>query len=119
AGKSLTEASPAFASENASIVDISVSPTLTRLNEVEHRSDRGTTGALFWYDVDGQSAVSRYDAKRFVLWNALTRGRTNGAVIAVGWDAPAGVDPRLARERALDFVRSLVPVLPKYLPSRA
>ena len=86
---------------------------------IEQVTAGATRGAAFWYEVDGRSAVDRFEAKRYVLWNALTRGRTNGAVIVVDWDAPGGTEPRVSRDRVIDFLRSLVPVLPNYLPSRA
>jgi len=93
--------------------------SVKQLTLVEQASAGATRGAAFWYEVDGVAAADRLEAKQHVLWNALTRGRTNGAVIMVAWDVPSGADARISRERVFDFLRSLVPVLPNYLPSRA
>jgi EpsI family protein len=117
ARRGLANALPPLPSGNHSTVSVDL-PSVKQLNLVEERSATATAGALFWYDIDGQAVADSLEVKGHVLWNAVTRARTNGAVIAVSWDAPANVDPELARERALDFVRSVVPVLPDYLPSQ-
>jgi EpsI family protein len=118
AGKGLANALPQLPRGIQSTLAVDVD-TIKHLNAVEQQSARGTSGVLFWYDIDGVSAADRFEAKRRVLWNGVTHGRTNGAVILVRWDAPPGVDPQISRERALDFIRSLSVVLPNYLPSRA
>jgi len=119
AGKGLSEALPKFARGRASILDAGVAPNLTELNQIESSGTTTARGILYWFDVDGFGLANRYEAKRRLIWNAITQGRTNGAVIAVSWDADSGVGFETSRDRAVDFIRSLVPVLPKYLPSRA
>jgi EpsI family protein len=119
AGKGLSEALPKFVQGHTSIYDVRVAPNLTALNQIENSTGTKTRGVLYWFDVDGFGLANRYDAKRHLLWNAVTRGRTNGAVIAVTWATGSGVDFETSRDRIVDFIRSLVPVLSKYLPSHA
>jgi len=116
--RALANALPKLPSGVQTIWNVDLDP-VKQLTLIEQVSAGATRGAAFWYEVDGRSAADRFAAKRYVLWNALTSGRTNGAVIMVDWDAPGGTEPRVSRERVIDFLRSLVPVLPNYLPSRA
>ena len=74
-------------------------------------------GLIFWYDLNGRIVADMYLAKAYLVWDALTRRRTNGAVIMVEWDYPAGSDSDASRLKTIGFVRELVPVLRNYMPS--
>jgi EpsI family protein len=74
-------------------------------------------GLIFWYDLNGRIVADIYQAKAYMVWDALTRRRTNGAVIMVGWEYPAGGDFGASRLKTIGFVRELVPLLRQHLPS--
>ena len=52
-----------------------------------------------------------------MMWDALTRRRTNGAVVMVEWGQPTGPDSEASRREVIAFVRQLVPLLPRDIPS--
>ena len=87
------------------------------LNELTRADGRLQHGMVFWYDLNGRVVANRYQAKGYLLLDALTRGRTNGAVVMVGWEAPAGAQFHGLREDAIGFIKSLLPLLPQYIPS--
>jgi EpsI family protein len=72
---------------------------------------------LFWYDLNGRVVANKYLAKAYLISDALIRRRTNGAVVLVGWDCPAGADFDASQQRALGFVRALLPQLSRFIPS--
>ena len=74
-------------------------------------------GLIFWYDLNGRIVADMYLAKAYTVWDALTRRRTNGAVIMVAWEYPAGVELDASRLKAIGFVRELVPLLRRHMPS--
>ena len=74
-------------------------------------------GLIFWYDLNGRIVADMYQAKAYMVWDALTRRRTNGAVIMVGWEYPAGSDFGASRLKTIGFVRELVPLLRQHMPS--
>jgi EpsI family protein len=74
-------------------------------------------GMFFWYDFNGRIVTNRYAAKAYMLWDAVTRFRTNGAVIMVAWSRPRTADLDSSRRCAMGFVRALLPVLTRYLPT--
>jgi EpsI family protein len=74
-------------------------------------------GVLFWYDINGRIVPDIYRAKGYTLWDAITRRRTNGAVIMVAWQDSPLVPAAEARERAREFARAAMPLLRRHFPS--
>jgi hypothetical protein len=74
-------------------------------------------GLLFWYDMNGRIVSDIYRLKSYTIWDAVTRRRTNGAIVMIAWDGPAGAKSEASRERAIGFAQALVPVLRRHLPS--
>ena len=77
---------------------------------------KGTSRQLvyYWFDQRGRRMTNDYAAKATVVWDSLTRGRTDGALVRfvtpiVGSEAEA--DARLQR-----LMAELLPVLPRYIP---
>jgi EpsI family protein len=115
-GKELAGDASRILDRVASPVRLQIESETIKLNEVlEHRDRRGK-GILYWYDLNGRIVANIYLAKAYTLWDALARYRTNGAVIMVGWDWPAGVAFDASRQKAFAFVRALVPLLRARLP---
>jgi len=87
------------------------------VGEIRQESSRGSRGLLYWYDVDGHAVKSIYLAKKYLALNALTRRRTNGAVIMVGWENRIPKEGDVARLAAIDFVRTVLGLIPRFIPS--
>ena len=82
------------------------------------REKAGTRrGVFFWYDINGRSVADVYRLKSYTVWDALTRRRTNGAIVMIAWDGPTGAKSEASREHAIAFTRALMPVLRRHLPS--
>jgi len=71
---------------------------------------------IFWYDFNGRTATTRIGAKAYTIWNALTRGRTNGALVMVYCEREQNMTQESDSEEMKDFMVELLPVLRKYLP---
>jgi hypothetical protein len=72
---------------------------------------------LFWYDFNGRMFSNLYLAKRYMVWDALTRRRTNGAVVMVAWESLSDSDAEMSRIKAAEFAQAILPVLTKFIPS--
>jgi EpsI family protein len=72
---------------------------------------------LYWYDLNGRVVASMYRGKLFMMWDALTRRRTNGAVVMVAWERADSPSADAARQHAIAFVQAVIPLLPHYIPS--
>jgi EpsI family protein len=90
-----------------------------RVNQTAMRNGRDLHLATFWYDVNGRVLVDRYRVKFWTIWDAVTTGRANGAMVAVSTRIrnPGDRDGMMDAQRS--FVRDVGPVLREYLPSEA
>lgn len=74
--------------------------------------------ALYWYQGRGRSIANEYVSKAFLVWDAATRNRTDGALVRVispirGSDATGAV----ADQRTREFVQLIAADLGDYLPN--
>lgn len=87
-----------------------------QVNQTTMRNGKDLHVATFWYDVDGRILFDRYQIKLWTIWNAVTTGRANGAMVTVS----APLRHQGDREGIVDaqraFIRELGPVLRRYLP---
>jgi EpsI family protein len=79
-------------------------------NKVENRE------ILFWYDINGRILANRLTAKASTIWDALTRGRTNAALVMVYGDAEQHLTRESNAAELMDFAVEVLPVLRNYLP---
>ena len=70
----------------------------------------------YWFEVRGRRFTSDYKMKWYLMWDALTKHRTDGALVRY-------VTPMLSNEteadadaRLIGFATKLNPLLPKYIP---
>jgi len=72
----------------------------------------------YWFPVRGRILNNAYQLKIYNFWDALTKQRTDGALVRLitqVYDDEALGD---AEKRLQDFVRDIVPVLEEYLPGK-
>lgn len=71
---------------------------------------------LYWYDLNGRILVNELWAKAVTVWEGLTRGSTNGAVVLVSHQVQSKGSLESDSSDAVGFVAELLPVLRQYLP---
>jgi EpsI family protein len=70
---------------------------------------------LYWYQERGRVVASEYWGKAYLVWDSMTRGRSDGALVRLS--APV-VDSEDATSRQLmEFATELFPVLSEFLPA--
>ena len=69
---------------------------------------------LYWYQAHGRVIASEYSGKAWLVFDAITRNRTDGALVRVLTSTRNGEDQ--ARTRAVQFVQSLYPRLNAFIP---
>ena len=71
---------------------------------------------IYWYRSHGRSVASDYEAKFYLLIDAMRMNRTDGALIRVMTpiDPLSGV--AAAKARAEAFTKDLMPMLPRFIP---
>ncbi len=72
---------------------------------------------LYWYQDRGRVIASEYWAKGYMIWDAITRNRTDGSLVRVS--VPVTTTPEAAYEHGIAFIRDLWPVLMEFMPDRS
>jgi EpsI family protein len=84
------------------------------VNEYLVEKDGNQYLVLYWYQARGRVVASEYSGKVWLVLDAITRNRTDGALVRLFTPTKDGEDR--ARERAVNFVRILYPELTKFIP---
>ncbi len=71
---------------------------------------------LYWYQDRGRIITSEYWAKIYLIWDSITKGRTDGSMIRVSIPIPRGDSPDNALELGLKYIQKVSPYLVEYLP---
>jgi EpsI family protein len=74
---------------------------------------------LYWYQSHGRTVASEYWSKFYLIRDAVRLNRTDAALVRVivPIDPSAKDGEMIAERQASDFVKSMFPLLPEYLPS--
>ncbi|SMY09283.1 VPLPA-CTERM-specific exosortase XrtD [Flavimaricola marinus] len=70
----------------------------------------------YWFEQRGQRMTNDYAAKASVVWDSLTRGRTDGALVRFVTPILDGETEADADARMQGFMAELLPKLPNFIP---
>jgi EpsI family protein len=70
----------------------------------------------YWFEQRGKRITNDYLAKASVLYDGLTRGRTDGALVRFITPINEGETEAEAEARMQGFMRLLLPRLPRFVP---
>ena len=71
----------------------------------------------YWFQERGRIITNEYLVKWYILWDALTKNRTDGALIRLTTYIPPGEELEVAEKRLHDFTRLAVEQLHDYVPN--
>ena len=80
---------------------------------------KGTERMLvyYWFDQRGRQLTSDYAVKAFAVWDSITRGRSDGALVRVTTPIVGSENIAKADERLTQFMAAIFNVLPRHMPS--
>ena len=70
----------------------------------------------YWFQQRGRIITNEYLVKWFVFWDALTKNRTDGALVRLTIPIGPGKDVAALEDVLKDFARGISDVLPAYVP---
>jgi exosortase D (VPLPA-CTERM-specific) len=70
----------------------------------------------YWFQQRGRVITNEYAAKWYLFWDALTRNRTDGALVRLVVALPLGRSPAAADQQLTEFAAAAVPTLTSYVP---
>jgi len=86
------------------------------VNEYVIEKDGTQMLALYWYQGRGRVIASEYWGRWFTLKDAVTRRRTDGALVRLIVPLSAQLTEDQARQEGLQFAQTLAPLLSRYIP---
>jgi exosortase D (VPLPA-CTERM-specific) len=82
---------------------------------IAHGADRQLV--YYWFQQRGRVVTNEYAVKWYIFWDALTRNRSDGALVRLITPLPRGM-PEVDADRELTrFAATLFAVLPRYIPA--
>lgn len=70
----------------------------------------------YWFKQRDRVVTNEYLVKAYLFWDALTRQRTDGALIRLAASVRPGRDEGEADDRLQDFARAVQPLVGRYVP---
>jgi len=70
----------------------------------------------YWFQQRGRYLTNEYLVKWYIFWDALTRNRTDGALVRLVMPVPANLDLAEADKQLGGFVKLVYPLLGAYVP---
>jgi EpsI family protein len=70
----------------------------------------------YWFQQRGRDVTNEYLVKWFIFWDALTKNRTDGALVRLTTPLRPGEDAGEGDRRLIDLARKAVPLLKSYVP---
>ncbi|MGF1445292.1 MAG: VPLPA-CTERM-specific exosortase XrtD [Pikeienuella sp.] len=79
-------------------------------------SGRDRSLVYYWFDLHGRNVTSDYAAKFYTVYDSLTKGRTDGALVRLITPIQRGETEAQAAERLKEMMQLAVPQLRPHLP---
>lgn len=74
--------------------------------------------SYYWFPQRGRILTNAYQLKMFAFWDALTKQRTDGALVRIITPVYPNEAPSAAEQRLQAFTADVTPVLAEFLPGR-
>ena len=91
-------------------------PSALTINRVLIQKDRQKQLMLYWFKQRERVLASDYLVKWYLFWDALTRQRSDGALIRLSASVGPGESEQDVETRLLEFSRTIHPQLSRYIP---
>jgi exosortase D (VPLPA-CTERM-specific) len=71
----------------------------------------------YWFQQRGRVVTNEFAVKWYLFWDALTRHRTDGALVRIIISVPPGSNETAADRELTEFAAKIAPDLPRYIPN--
>lgn len=103
-----------FAQKNIKGVAVEGVPLMVNRAVIQKGDD--TQLVYYWFFQRGRVITNEYLVKWYIFWDALTRNRTDGALVRVGTSVSSMQSLDQADKQLSEFVAEINPLLGKYVP---
>ncbi|MEQ9058419.1 MAG: VPLPA-CTERM-specific exosortase XrtD [Gammaproteobacteria bacterium] len=99
------------------IPGVQIAGEALRVNRVQIALGESRQLVYYWFQQRGRVITSQYAAKWYIFWDALTRNRTDGALVRIIAPARPGQDIAELDKKLSEFAADVVPLLEDYVPN--
>jgi exosortase D (VPLPA-CTERM-specific) len=71
----------------------------------------------YWFQQRGRIVTNEFVVKWYLFWDAVTRHRSDGALVRFTTSLPVGTEESAADRRLTDLAASIAPELPRFVPN--
>jgi len=86
-----------------------------RVNRVLVSRGEDKQVVLYWYQERGRVVADEYWGKAYLVWDSMTRSRTDGALVRLS--APVLASEEATSRQVIDFSTDVFPLLTEFLPA--
>jgi EpsI family protein len=90
---------------------------LLQVNRAEIQLGENKQLAYYWFQMHGRGISNEYLLKWYVFWDALTRNRTDAALVRVITPLKSGENFDEADSRLVNFMKTMNPNISDYVPN--
>jgi EpsI family protein len=105
--------------DSINTIDLPASPGMARplhVNRALIQKDSQKQIVLYWFKQRNRILSDEYLVKLFLFWDALSRRRTDGALVRIASLVGPGETEDIVDQRLLRFVSTIEPELNRYVP---
>ena len=102
--------------ETRNLDGISIAGIPLKVNRVLISQGNSRQLVYYWFQQRGRIVTNEYFVKWFVFWDALTKNRTDGALVRLIVSSHPGQDIEELDRVLSDFAGDISPLLPEYIP---
>jgi exosortase D (VPLPA-CTERM-specific) len=102
--------------EQRDLGDITIGGAPLRVNRTIVELDGHRQLVYYWFQQRGRVITNEFAVKWYLLWDSITRHRTDGALVRLIVSLPPTADEAEADRRLTDLVRRIAPSLTHYVP---
>ena len=92
-------------------------PTVTAQKAVMQKLDARQL-VYYWFEQRGRQLTNTYQLKLYTFWDALTKRRTDGALVRMITPIYDSESVAQAEERLTEFLKDIAPTLTQFIPGR-
>ena len=98
------------------VADVPAPGRNLQVNRVEIAMGEHRQLVYYWFQQRGRVITNEYLVKWYLLWDSITRSRSDGALVRLTTNLPAGASWDKGDEALRDFLGNLGPTLDAYVP---
>ena len=102
--------------ENHNIPDASIGNRPLVVNRLLIEKGENKQLVYYWFQQRGRIITNEYLMKWYLFWDAMTKSRTDGALMRLTTVLNPGQEIKIADDRLESFAKEISPVIPEYVP---